>query len=77
MRSPRATEGCVALSVVSGVMCHGNDELAILPGKLLEKLSLQKLDVDNRERAAAALRGKDVAVADGNSDLDRFYLGFS
>ena len=77
VRSPRAAERCVAFGVVGGVMRHGNDELAVLFGKLLEKLPLQKLDVDDGERAAVTLRGKDVAVADGNSDLDRFHLGLA
>lgn len=55
-------------------MRHGNDELAVLLRKLFEELPLQKFNVDNGERAPVALRGKDVAVPDGNRDLYRFHL---
>ena len=58
-------------------MCHSNDELAVLFRKLFEKFPLQKLDVDNGERAAISLRGKDVTVPDGNGNLDRFHLGLT
>ena len=74
VRSPGAAERCIAFGVVGGVVRHGDDELAVLFRKLLEELSLQKFDVDDSEGAAVALRGKDVAVADGNRDLYRFHL---
>jgi hypothetical protein len=50
--SPGAAERCVALGVVGGVMRRSNDELAILPRDLLEKLSLKEFDVDDGERPA-------------------------
>ena len=74
VRSPGAAHRCVAIGVVSGVMRHGDDELAFLFGKLLEEFLLQKLDVDDGEGAAGLLRGEDVAVADGDGDLYRLHL---
>ena len=55
-------------------MRHGDDELAFLSWELLEEFFLQKLDVDDREGTAGLLRGKDVAVADGNGDRYRLHL---
>ena len=69
VRSPGAAHGCVAKRVVSGIMRYGNHELALLFGKLLEELLLQELEIDDGERRAGLLRREDVAVANGDDDL--------
>ena len=56
--------GGVAFGVIGGVMGHGDDQLAVLFGKLLEEFLLQKLEVDDGEGGAGLLRGEDVAVAE-------------
>ena len=48
VRSPGAAHGGVAQRVVSGVMRHGDDQLALLFGKLLEELLLQELEIRRR-----------------------------
>ena len=49
VRSPGAAHRGVAVGVIGGVMRHGDDQLAVLFGKLLEEFLLQKLDVDDGE----------------------------
>ena len=51
VRSPGAAHRRVAEGVVSGVMRHGDDELAFLFRKLLEELLLQELEIDDGEGA--------------------------
>ena len=74
VRSPGAADGGVAEGVVGGVVRHGDDELAVLLGDLLEELLLQELEVDDGEGAAGLLRGEDVAVAHRDGDLDGLHL---
>ena len=69
VRSPGAAHGCVAKRVVSGVTRHGNDQLALLFGKLLEELLLQELEIDDGERRAGLLRRENVAVPNRDGDL--------
>ena len=50
VRSPGAAHGSVAERVISGVMRHGDDQLALLFGELFEEFLLQKLDDRRRRR---------------------------
>jgi hypothetical protein len=52
VRSPGAAQRGVALGVIGGVMRDGDDQLALLFGKLLEEFLLQKLDVEDGEGTA-------------------------
>ena len=72
--APGAAHRGIAQRVVCRVVRHGDDQLSVLFGNLLEELLLHELEIRHGERPAALLRCQNIAVTQRDHDPDRLHL---